>query len=84
MAKWIIDETYDDGYEYHKCSHCNTQALFDYIMEEDYLKNLIIIFQSQRAEVDISQMHYSKMDMMYYLQMWLTEDIQIKAACKIF
>ena len=36
MAKWIIDETYDDGYEHHKCSHCNTRALFDYIMEEDY------------------------------------------------
>lgn len=36
MGKWIIDETYDDGYEHHKCSHCNTRALFDYIMEEDY------------------------------------------------
>ena len=36
MAKWIIDKTYDDGYEHHKCSHCNTRALFDYIMEEDY------------------------------------------------
>ena len=36
MAKWIIDESYDDGYEHHKCSHCNTRALFDYIMEEDY------------------------------------------------
>ena len=36
MAKWIIDETYDDGYAHHKCSHCNTRALFDYVMEEDY------------------------------------------------
>ena len=36
MATWIIDESYDDGYEHHKCSHCNTRALFDYIMEEDY------------------------------------------------
>ena len=39
MAKWIIDEAYDDGYEHHKCSHCNTRALFDYIMEEDYDEN---------------------------------------------
>lgn len=36
MGKWIIDETYKDGYEHYKCSHCNTPALFDYVMYEDY------------------------------------------------